>query len=539
MAESLGRGSPIRLLEDAVRLLRRASPATLICHPIGAVPFALALFMAWAMVTESRTGDAAWARAALVPALALVWMNSWRAVYAGRLRAELSGAEAPRWTLGRATRMVAAQSFFGATKMLVLPLAALVLFPWAETISFYRYLAVLGGSEDLPPRRMMAQARHVATLDRRQGWAILPLLVFLQLAILINLMIALGILPQLVRILTGWETVYSRSGVFFVFNPLFVLLVWGVTWIAFDPFVQAVYTVRYFAAESIETGEDLRSGLRRLRLDRQAVAALILAALVLLAGGPCARADVAPADLQKAIEQAQQAPEYDWRLPPAPAAANTPWIVRITDRVIAASQRVIHAIGAALERFFRWLTDRLRNSLPAGPAGGAPNAGLNWIVAALVAIALAAAGMVAWQKWRARRPEKATAAAAGPIRLDAADLTPDLLPEESWMELADRSLADRNYRFALRALYLASLAWLGRQEFLTIHPGKTNHEYEIELRRRTHTVPDARMLFAANVAAFERAWYGLHEVSAVDAAEFRERAQALKRMLEPPREVAA
>jgi hypothetical protein len=54
--------------------------------------------------------------------------------------------------------------------------------------------------------------------------------------------------------------------------------------------------------------------------------------------------------------------------------------------------------------------------------------------------------------------------------------------------LAARSLEERNFRFALRAYYLANLAWLGRRELLTIHPGKTNREYELELRRKARSL---------------------------------------------------
>ena len=45
---------------------------------------------------------------------------------------------------------------------------------------------------------------------------------------------------------------------------------------------------------------------------------------LLLCLTPQVRADVSPADLEQSIRQTMQAPEYDWRLPPANAAANTP-----------------------------------------------------------------------------------------------------------------------------------------------------------------------------------------------------------------------
>jgi hypothetical protein len=462
-------------------------------------------------------------------------MNCWRAVYAGRLRLELTGGAGSPWTFGRVAKLVASQAYFSATKLVVMPLAALVIFPWAKVVAIYRYLPMLATSADLDPRQMIARARHVAGLDRRLGWAVLPILLFLELTVSLNLAIVLALLPQIVRILTGYESTFSRGGIYFALNPLFALLVLTLSWIVFDPFVQAVYTVLLFQAESIETGEDLRCGLRRLRAPVAAAVALALS----VAQTPLLRADVAPEDLERSIHRTMQVPEYDWRLPPPPATGGNAWLVRVTDRLATSLRGVMRALGRMIGRFLRWLGDRLRSAVPAGTPGAPPTIGLTWIVAVLAAIALAAAGGIAYRKLRERPAIQATPTGAGPVRLDAADLTADLLPEESWLALAERSLAEENFRFALRALYLGSLAWLGRQELIVIHAGKTNHEYENELRRRARPAPETRGLFAANVAAFERAWYGEHEVEACDIALFRQRLGALKQALARPGGVAA
>ena len=157
----------------------------------------------------------------------------------------------------------------------------------------------------------MAKARQLAAVQPAQSWALLAPLGFLQLLVGVNLGITLGVLPQLVRMLTGYESSFSRSGTFFASNPLFFLLVIAVSWIAFDPFVQAVYCVRCFRAESLETGEDLRSGLRRIAAGVPALALLLLFALA-----PHASAVVTPGDLEKSVQQTMQSHEYDWRLPP-------------------------------------------------------------------------------------------------------------------------------------------------------------------------------------------------------------------------------
>ena len=55
-----------------------------------------------------------------------------------------------------------------------------------------------------------------------------------------------------------------------------------------------------------------------------------------------------------------------------------------------------------------------------------------------------------------------------------------------------------------------------------------------ELRRKARAFAEARDLFAVNIAAFERAWYGQHEVSADDAAGFRQRIESIKAALAAP-----
>ena len=91
------------------------------------------------------------------------------------------------------------------------------------------------------------------------------LLTVLYLVLVVNVRFCSRVLPQLVRILTGYESAFSRGGTYFVRNSLFWLATLAVAWIAFDPFIQAVYCIRYFRLESRETGDDLRAALRRWR----------------------------------------------------------------------------------------------------------------------------------------------------------------------------------------------------------------------------------------------------------------------------------
>jgi hypothetical protein len=532
MAYPLARAGAVDLLEEAVNVLRAAPLVTLVYHWIGSVPFALALLIFWNDMSRPGAGDAACAVQALALALLLAWMNCWRAVFAGRIQRQLARRPQPPWTRRRIGRLIATQVSLGGTKLVALPLAISITLPMASTVAFYRNAAALADREDLDLQQLISKARKLASPDQRQGWGILLLLAILYLVLAVNLAILLALLPQLVRVLTGYESVFSRGGPYFMWNPLFWLATLALAWIAFDPFIQAVYCIRYFKLESRETGEDLCAALRSVG---RLIPLLIVVPMVVqtLAWGFAARtpAQLAPADLDRAIHQTLQSPEYAWRSAPAVPrpAAGVPWLVAATDRFVDHAKAALHSLGDAIERLAEWLRDRL--SPPSRAAPSAPPAtALHLSVYVLIALMLALAGAIAWRMRRARNAKAAhiTAAAGAPVNLRDENLLANQLPEERWMALAEDCARQGDLRSALRALYLANLAWLGRGEWIAIHAGKTNREYELEVRRKMRAFPEACSLFAANTVSFEGAWYGMHEVTSGDLDLLRQRLQRMK-----------
>lgn len=540
MRESRQSGSAtVDALEDAVHLLRGAPLSTLLCHWMGSAPFTLAVLLFWNDVTQYRPSNAACVADSLALAALLAWMNCWRAAFAGRLRAELGGIGGPSMNTWR---MAGYQSLLGASKLIVLPVSALIVFPLASVVAFYRYAPVLCCRADLGFAQAIARASKLAGIDRRQSWAVLPAVAFLQLMVTLNVAMAFAILPQLVRMLTGYESTFSRAGLSYVTNPLFAMAAVTVGWMAVNPFIQAVYCVMYFRRESLASGEDLRAGLRRLSRGLRR-AALPAALLCVFAGGArhaLAAAAVAPEPLRQSIEQTMQGHEYDWRLPPETAAQNQPsWLLDMVDRFFHGLAWSSDHIGSAIGNLLRWIFDKL--SMPGGEPGAAPSHALSLSIYALIGVILILAGLLAARILRARRarPRAAGVAVAIPVRLEDESVTPDRLPEDQWVEMAENCLRERDYRLALRAFYLANLAWLGRRQWIAIHPGKTNREYEGDLRRRARGFAEARGVFAENLAAFERSWYGLHEVAPEDVESFRERNGRMKALLVQPETVAA
>jgi hypothetical protein len=535
MAEPLDQPGAVQLLEDAAHLLRGASLETLLCHWIGSVPFALALLVCWNSLTHPPVTESLCAAESMSLALLLIWMNCWRSAYAGRLYRALSGSAEKPWSPRRVRRLVANQALLAASKLLMLPVSFVACVPFATTVTFYRYAAVLADSDSTDPLAVIARARRLGRGEQAQSWLLQALLLLLSMGAMLNIAAAFILLPSLVKALTGYESAFSRSGSSFFTNVLFVLLVLAATWLIFDPFVQAVYCLRCFHAESRETGGDLRADLRRIRAARAGIGAVAILVSMLVAAPRTASAAgaVSPRELDQAVQDTMQAAEYNWRTPPPlEAASGSSWIIAATDRAINALQSAVHWAESVVERFLRWVFGGLGLS-PMPQAGMAPSAGLHWSVWLLTGIAAILAGWVVWRaiRSRRRRPAPVPRPANSPIRLEDENIVANRLSETEWLEMAESCLREGNARLALRGFYLANLAWLGREEFLTIHAGKTNSDFETELRRKARHSPEGNDLFRRNVLAFECAWYGLYEVFEPDAREIQRRSEEMKMRL--------
>jgi len=108
-----------------------------------------------------------------------------------------------------------------------------------------------------------------------------------------------------------------------------------------------------------------------------------------------------------------------------------------------------------------------------------------------------------------------TAEPIAATKVDLADeaVTADQLPEDEWLALGRRLVAEKEFRLAMRAFFLAGLAHLAQRQIISLAKHKSNRDYAAEVRRRAQETPVVEQAFTQNVAQVERAWYGLHEVT--------------------------
>jgi hypothetical protein len=528
--------SPVELYEEAVYLLRSAPAAVLAAYYIGALPFVLGLLFFWADMTQNAVAYDYCAPASLAVALLYCWMMYWQAVFVRGLYSELSGAPRANWFSSAMRRLGFVQVAVQPSKFFVLPAAALTVLPYAATYSFYQNLMAVTDDECTSLNRAVRAARKQVTFWQQQNWVVLAILVLLNLVVFMNIGTAILVLPQLLKTFLGIETALSRSGLS-AFNTTFFAVTAGLTYLVTNPLAKAVYLLRYFYAESLETGEDLRAeyktaerGAAQLMRSVVALVFLFLVSQTPIHAQPVSAPSKPAASveqLNQAIDEVIQRPEFTWRMPrpPRPPENNANWFVRATESFLSAMGRIIRQIGHWLDEFFKWIGEKLRRILP-GLGGNQPAADSRKLRALIYTLLAGVALVLGWLFWQVMRHKKrrtkttATAVALSAIELTNPDLQADQQPLDEWLLLARDCMARQEFRLALRALYLAGLAYLAGRSLISIQRGKSNHDYARELRRKARDRADLLAAFQQNLGVFEKTWYGMYDVDLPTVEQF-------------------
>jgi hypothetical protein len=227
---------------------------------------------------------------------------------------------------------------------------------------------------------------------------------------------------------------------------------------------------------------------------------------------------VSPPALDRAIKDVISQREYNWRLPREKGGEETEkgMLVAFLENVTEALRNGVQWVGRWLEKAMRWIFGDRMWAPRSSSFGTGWLTGLHWLlVILLVALASLLAVMLLrlWRRHRARQAEvEAQPAQALP---DVADenVGADQLPEDGWIKMGRELLERGDLRLALRAFYLASLAHLAAHNLVSLAKFKTNRDYERELERRRHALPEVTKSFSENVSVFDRVWYGLHEAT--------------------------
>jgi hypothetical protein len=186
-----------------------------------------------------------------------------------------------------------------------------------------------------------------------------------------------------------------------------------------------------------------------------------------------------------------------------------------------------------IDQLAKWLRPRSSTN----PSTGS-RLGLDWLFGVqglILLLVVIVAGLLVFllvRLWRYRDRagvEEVAAQAIVPVPdLTDEDVAADQLPEDGWITMARDLLSRGDLRLALRAFYLATLAHLAQRNLVTIARHKSNRDYERELGRRAHALPELTSRFNENVSIFDRIWYGMHEVNDALLEHFQRNVERIK-----------
>jgi hypothetical protein len=513
------------VLEEATHVLRAAPIETLTTYYVGAIPFVLGFLYFWTDMSRSAFAGQHLAEASLGTAALFIWMKFCQALFAGRLRAQLTADGVPRYNLAGYGRILFAQAVIQPLGLFLMPIAFVLGIPFGWVYAFFQNVTALAGPVSEPISDVAKKAWKQTLLSQGQNHLILGIALLFGLCVFLNWTIVVMSIPGVLKTLIGIESVFTQSPMAML-NTTFFAGIFGLTYLTIDPVLKAVYVLRCFYGESRQSGEDLKSDLKRFAAPLGQMAGALLIFLLLTAGGVATPAQSAQAvssgELNQRIDEVIHSSRYAWRLPRDPAAR-----AQAEDGMIA---RFFYAAGRMLRGVLKtvvsWI-DRFVRGLFGGSNSRGP-AGFSWSSSSLLLYGLLAAVVLALAVFIIRtlrgKPAALVVAEASPIRpapdVNDENVSADQLPEDGWITMARDLLARGEFRLAMRAFYLASLAHLGQCNLISIARFKSNRDYENELRRRSHAFPELLPVFGANVLVLERIWYGRHDVSDEVVREF-------------------
>jgi hypothetical protein len=539
-----GKGG-LELIEESVHLLRTAPVGALAAYYLGGLPFVLGLLYFWADMSRNPFAYERLASASFAMVLLFLWMKFWQVVFARKLRAAISVAPAAPWSFSRCRRVLLAQAAFQPWGLFLVPLSLVPALPFAWAYAFFQNVTAFDDGESPQLRELLKKSMRQAALWPGQNHVVLMILAAFALGVFLNWTIFCVTLPSLVKTLFGVETVFSRSG-FGLLNTTFFAAMLGLTYLCVDPIAKTIYVLRCFYGESVDSGEDLKVELKQFALQARPIAAVLALVLALTSATSLDAAEVsppaapgsdqqvsapgiAPPALDRAIEGVIQQRKYTWRVPREKVAKPDTGEIGIIERFF---DRVKKWLRASAE----WLGDLLRKLFARQRTTAGAAAGYGWILLlqvllyALVAVAVIGLGFLLFRILQNRRRPTVVQSEAIQPAPDVADenVGADQLPEDGWSKLARELLERGELRLAMRAFYLSSLAHLAGRNLIRLAKFKSNRDYEVELRRRGHSFATLLAVFGENVAAFDRIWYGMHEVTRDLAQQFAANVERIK-----------
>ncbi|WP_309398395.1 hypothetical protein [Cerasicoccus maritimus] len=510
--------SGLDMIEESIHLLRQLPMACWTMYLLGAAPFLVAFLYFWNEMSFSGLAAGELLGDSLTLAGLFVWMRFWQAWFARGMWATLRGQELPPVSLQTGLRMLLKQVQWQTTGLLVLPIAALLTFPFARLYGFFQNQLLLSAiCDEQADEPITPRAFKLAGVWTNQSWSLIGLLIFLGMLFYLTWLTVIMTIPLLLKTFFGVDGAAIRGSEFITSNSTTVSIALGLMYLVYAPLAQGAYLLRCFYTQSLQSGDDLLFNLRMLKkgtrkLGRIASAAVVMLALGLVLAQPLMAApnEQGPSEtsVEEAIEDTMSQPDYIWRFPKEEVTGEvepSSWLKDFLERLKQMS-----------DDFSKWLEGLFDDKEPEpSEPWDFDFSGLSILdvlTYLLIAIAVIALIWVAVKLWLSRQPAPAAALNVSAIEqmpdLNREDITADELPRNRWLEIAEELIAKGDYRLALRALFLAELSYLSEEGMIKLARHKSNYDYRRELMRRGDSAGAVLEAYVASANLFDGVWYG-------------------------------
>ncbi len=533
----------LHTVEEASELLRNVSAQAWVWWFSGTLPFVVLMLHFWTDMSRSSR-DVAEGRlltSALLLALSYWWMKIAQSQFGDHLLRTLRDEDdPPPMPLRGKLRFITSQALIHCTApwILVLALAALVPFGWA--FAFYHNALILGPGHF----RSGGRTRELVTLALRQanyrpGHNHMLIILMLIAALLIWANAFFGTLTIAVwlQAFSGEDNAITRNP-FVLFGSGAVASMFSLCFVITGPLVKAIYALRCFHGLSRKNGEDILVAFRHaaapmmvaclfglLCIAPSAVAANSQSTATQQSPGapPAAGPGIDPSALDHNIQEVLKRDSFQWRMPRNMTSTKTEhgWLAGFFKTIGDWTKSVGKGIGDWFEHGLKeWIKSWFKDNDKSKDRDADYSGAIAWaemtrrgLILLLIALGVVLVILLVRQ-WRRLPPKPVAATAALPeVDLQSEEVVASALPENEWLRLAREKMEAGDYRLALRALFLATLAHLGERRLVRIARSKSNGDYVRELTMRARDRDELRSRFSDTVRLFDWAWYGWHDVT--------------------------
>lgn len=518
----------IELVERAVSVLVSLPLSVWCIYLLGVIPFGLISLYFFTDMSLSPYAEQGLVVDSFIVALSALWWRACQARFGAALLAAWTPLALASWSTREWILVALRQGTVFAVFLFLSPIAAILVLPTGWLLSLFQEAVLFGGIPSNSVQSLGRRSFAMMNVWQRQNHVALLIVTGFAFLVLLNVYSFVLFLPFVLRLFTGIETAVTQSPLL-VLNTTVLLVVCYLTYFISSPLTRAIYAVRHYHGHSLKTGKDLRDRLPSFTSGADLAKPLILT--LFMAWGAFATAtpqlaaqeidspsttgisqEASTLELNAAIQEVIQRPDFAWRLPMEDEVASVPSKLSIW----------IRQIGRWVGHFFQWLFDAMRpeprdrgeSGWFEGWLGARPLLNFLLVVAAIVLATLLFRLLIRSR----RKPAPIPAHVVVPVQPDVDDmetLASDL-PEDEWMRLAQDFAASGDHTRALRAYYLACLAHLHEADFLRISNSKSNAAYIREVKRRAHRSPELVHEFRNLVHCFDKAWYGEYPVAQHD-----------------------